>query len=67
MLSILLQPLCVSVPGLVTGLMTSRALIDAMRWRGNKDTLFHVINRNTGKATKISYKTDPFFYLVKND
>jgi hypothetical protein len=48
----------------VTGLMTHRALIDAMRWKGNKETIFHVINRATGKETKIGYKADPFFFLV---
>ena len=36
-----------------------------MRWRGSKDTIFHVINRATGKETKICYKADPFFFLVK--
>ena len=36
-----------------------------MRWRGSKDTIFHVINRATGKETKICYKADPFFFLVR--
>ena len=46
--------------------MSQRAVIDAMRWRGNKDTIFHVVNRSTGKETKICYKADPFFFLVRS-
>ena len=44
-------------------LSTSTAVIDAMRWHGDCDTVFHVINRSTGEATKVVYTSESFFFL----
>ena len=37
--------------------------MDAMRWHGDCDTLFHVINRSSGEATKVVYTSESFFFL----
>ncbi len=34
-----------------------------MRWHGDCDTVFHVIHRASGKAKKVTYTSDAFFYL----
>ena len=34
-----------------------------MRWHGDCDTVFHVINRSSGEATKVVYTSESFFFL----
>ena len=46
------------------GALNGAAVIDAMRWHGDCDTVFHVINRSNGrKATKDVYRAESFFFL----
>ena len=45
------------------GVLRDAAVIDAMRWHGDCDTVFHVINRSTGEATKVVYTSESFFFL----
>ena len=46
-----------------SGVLRDAAVIDAMRWHGDCDTVFHVINRSSGEATKVVYTSEPFFFL----
>ena len=45
------------------GVLRDAAVIDAMRWHGDCDTVFHVINRSSGEATKVVYTSESFFFL----
>ena len=59
------QPLGMGVPAMVKGLLRNRPLIESMRWRGNKGSIFHVIDRMTGELVdeRIVYKAEAFFFL----
>ena len=46
-----------------TGAFSGAAVIDAMRWHGDCDTVFHVINRKSGEPTKVVYTSESFFFL----
>lgn len=34
-----------------------------MRWHGDCDTVFHIINRSSGEASKVVYTSEAFFFL----
>jgi len=57
------QPMTVHAPTLAKGVLRDAAVIDAMRWHGDCDTVFHVINRSSGEATKVVYTSESFFFL----
>jgi carotenoid isomerooxygenase len=44
-------------------MLSGSSVIDAMRWHGECDSVFHVINRSSGEATKVVYTSEPFFFL----
>ena len=53
----------VYLPYFYAGVLRDAAVIDAMRWHGDCDTVFHVINRSSGEATKVVYTSEAFFFL----
>ena len=44
-------------------MLRDAAVIDAMRWHGDCDTVFHIINRSTGETSKVVYTSEAFFFL----
>jgi carotenoid isomerooxygenase len=58
------QPLSVNVAKLAVGSFRGTPMIDCLRWRGSRSTLFHVVDRITGEELSgVRYKSKAFFYL----
>ena len=57
------QPLTVSVTAVISAVLKGKPLSSALRWDGNTDVKFHLINKQTRKKYHIKYVTKAFFYL----
>ena len=43
------------VPSMVSAHLRGMAVIETLKWRGNKSTVLHVVDRSTGEKTKLQY------------
>ncbi|XP_076320434.1 carotenoid-cleaving dioxygenase, mitochondrial-like isoform X2 [Tachypleus tridentatus] len=55
------QPHLVNTLKLAASVVRGQALIDCMDWTPKEKTKFFVIEKSTGKVTKTTYKSEPFF------
>ncbi|KAM8703044.1 hypothetical protein ACLKA7_005391 [Drosophila subpalustris] len=56
------QPLSVSLPEYLKSQLSNRNLSACLKWYEDKPTLFHLLERGTGKLVQ-TYESDAFFYL----
>ncbi|XP_030562908.1 carotenoid isomerooxygenase [Drosophila novamexicana] len=56
------QPLSVSLPEYLKTQLSNQKLAACLKWYAEKPTLFHLIDRVTGKLVQ-SYESEAFFYL----
>ena len=57
------QPLTVSVGRVIKAILKGKSLSTALRWNGDREVVFHLINRHTKKEHTIKYFTKAFFFL----
>ena len=57
------QPLTVSVGRVIKAILKGKSLSTALRWNGDREVVFHLINRHTKKEHTIKYVTKAFFFL----
>ena len=57
------QPLSVSVRAVASAMVKGRPLSSALRWDGNRDVKFHLINKKTGRNFPIKFVSKAFFFL----
>lgn len=56
------QPLSVSVPGLMRGLITNDKLVSSLQWNPGYETHIVLLSRSTGREVK-RFRTESLFYL----
>lgn len=56
------QPMSVSLPEYIKAQLSNQPLAACLKWYEDKPTLFHLIERATGKLLQ-SYESEAFFYL----
>ncbi len=50
------QPLALHLPTMAAAVLTGAPMVESMRWRGDRGTVFHVVHRITGEEIKLRYK-----------
>ncbi|XP_053545806.1 carotenoid-cleaving dioxygenase, mitochondrial-like isoform X3 [Bombina bombina] len=54
------QPIKMNLLKIITGKISGSAISDCITWEPTYDTVFHVINKQTGELLPVSFRTRPF-------
>jgi len=57
------QPLAISVLSLLWAVVQGKPLATCLKWAEDEPTVFHLVERSTGRKHPLTYRAKPFFFL----